>query len=329
MDRLDAMAAFVLAVDQGSLSGAARKLGRSPAAVTRTVASLEERLGAQLLRRTTRSLKLTEAGERYLSVSRRVLAELAEAERSTRSALDAPQGLLTVTAPVMFGALHVRPVVDAFLAAHSEVRVRLLLLDRVVSVIDEGIDVALRIAHLPDSALVARKVGEVRRVVCASPEYLARHGRPSAPHELAAHRTISFSALTPSETWSFGSGPDGGRAKQVALRPVLSVNTAEAAIGSAIDGVGVTCAFSYQVAAAIRAGTLVPLLAPYAVEPLPVHLVHPAGATTAAKVRAFVELASNRIKAALDEARRAARPRVTSGLRKRATAHTSARSVPS
>jgi DNA-binding transcriptional LysR family regulator len=312
MDRLQAMEAFVLTVDRGSLSSAARKLGRSPAAVTRAVASLEERLGAQLLRRTTRSLKLTEAGERYLAVSRRVLAELAEAERSTRSALEAPQGLLTVTAPVMFGALHVRAVVDAFLAVHAEVRVRLLLLDRVVHLIDEGIDVALRIAHLPDSALVARKVGEVRRIVCASPAYLARHGRPSAPHELAAHRCISFTALTPSDTWSFGSGPDGGRAKQVALRPVLSVNTAEAAIGAAIDGVGVTCAYSYQVAAAIHAGKLVPLLAPYALEPLPVHVVHPAGATTAAKVRAFVDLAQARIRASLAKPARATAGRARS-----------------
>ncbi len=308
MDRLQAMEAFVLAVDQGSLSSAARTLGVSPAAVTRAVASLEARVGAQLLRRTTRSLALTEVGERYLAVTRRVLAELAEAERSARGALDAPQGLLTVTAPVMFGALHVRPVVDAFLAAHAEVRVRLLLLDRVVHVIDEGIDVAIRIAHLPDSALVARKLGEVRRVVCASPSYLARHGRPSVPHELAAHRCISFTALTPSQTWSFGSGPDGGRAKQVALRPVLSVNTAEAAIGAAIDGVGVTCALSYQVAAALREGTLVSLLTPYALEPLPVHLVHPAGATTAAKVRAFVDLALPRIKAAMAHA-----PRATAG----------------
>lgn len=307
MDRLDAMEAFVVTVDRGSLSGAARSLGRSAASVTRAVAWLEERLGVQLLRRTTRSLKLTEAGERHLAVCRRVLAELAEAEKNAGGALDEPRGCLTVTAPVMFGALHVRPVLDELLATHGELRARLFLLDRVVNVVDEGIDAAVRIAHLPDSALVATSLGIVRRVVCASPSYLARHGRPTEPRDLATHRCIAFASLTPSDAWTFAPGPGGGRAKQVKVAPFLTVNTAEAAIGSAIDGHGVTCALSYQVAAAIGSGALVPLLASFEPEPVPVHLVFPAGSTRAAKVRAFVELAVPRLRARLAERPRGAR----------------------
>jgi DNA-binding transcriptional LysR family regulator len=200
---------------------------------------------------------------------------------------------------VMFGALHVRPVVDAYLDGYPDARARLLLLDRLVDVVDEGIDVAVRIAHLPDSALVASAVGVVRRVVCASPRYLARRGRPADPSDLAGHRCISFSAMTPGDTWSFGAGPEGGRARHVKVRPNLTVNTADAAIASAIAGQGVTCALSYQVAAAIRAGALVRLLAAFEPEPLPVHLVYPAGSTTTAKVRAFAELAIPRLRAVL------------------------------
>jgi DNA-binding transcriptional LysR family regulator len=307
MDRLDAMEAFVVTVERGSLSAAARSLRRSAASVTRAVAGLEERVGAPLLRRTTRSIKLTEAGERYLEVCRRVLADLAEADRAAVSGLDAPRGQLTITAPVMFGALHVRPVVDAYLAQHAGgraghhggVRVRLTLLDRLVNLVEEGIDVAVRIAHLPDSALLATKVGDVRRVACASPAYLARAGRPSDPRQLAEHRTIAFAAVTPSDTWTFAPGPDGGRSTQVKVRPILAVNTADAAVGSAIDGQGIACALSYQVASALDAGTLVRVLEPFEPEPLPVHLVVPAGGARAAKVRAFVELAVPRLKAAL------------------------------
>jgi DNA-binding transcriptional LysR family regulator len=309
VDRLDAIEAFVVTVDRGSLSAAARALGRSAASVTRAVASLEERLGAQLLRRTTRSLKITEAGERYLTVARRVLAELADADKVAASALDSPQGTLTVTAPVMFGALHVRPLVGEYLRANADVRVRLLLLDRVVNVVDEGIDVAVRIAELPDSGLVATAVGEVRRVVCASPRYVADHPRVREPADLASHRCIAFSAATPSDAWTFGPGAGGGRARQVKVQPVLTVNSAEAAIAAAIDGHGVTSALSYQAASAVRAGRLVLLLEAFEPAPVPVHLVYPAGSTSAAKVRAFVALAVPRLRADLREGRRASTKR--------------------
>jgi DNA-binding transcriptional LysR family regulator len=300
MDRLEAMEAFVVAVDRGSLSSAARFLGRSITAISRALTALEGRLGVQLLRRTSRALRLTDAGVSYLEVCRRVLGELAEADRAASSGLEAPQGVLTVTAPILFGALHVRPIVDSYLTAHPRLRARLLLLDRVVNVIDEGVDAAVRIAHLPDSALIATALGSVHRVVCASPKYLARHGRPSVPRALAEHRCINLTPLTPNETWLFGRGP-GGRATQVKIEPVLTVNTAQAAVGSATDGHGVACVLSYQVADAIRARELVPLLTEYAPEAWPVHLVHPARSTASAKVRTFVELATPALRAALGQ----------------------------
>ena len=307
------MEAFVATVDHGSLSRAARALGRSVAAVSRAISSLEERLGATLLIRTTRASKLTDSGDRYVAVCRTVLAQLADAEQRAGSSVEVPRGVLTVTAPVMFGALHVRPVVDAYLAAYPDVRVRLLLLDRVVNVVDEGIDAAVRIAHLPDSALVATAVGATRRIICASPAYVARHGKPSEPRALTEHRCISFAGLTPSETWTFGPGPDGGRARQVRIEPVLMVNTAEAAIASALEGQGVTCALSYQVAAPLRTGALTALLTAYEPDPLPVHIVSATRAATSAKVRAFIELATPALRAALSEkrsSRQARAPRV-------------------
>jgi DNA-binding transcriptional LysR family regulator len=301
MDRLESLRAFVVSVDRGGLSAAARALSRSPASITRAVASIEERLGTAVLHRTTRSLKLTEAGERYLVVARRVLFDLDEAEKTAGAATIEPQGLLTVTAPLAFGSLHVRAIVDAYLAAHADVRVRLLLLDRVVSVVEEGIDVAVRIAHLPDSGLMATALGTVRRVVVASPKYLSGRGRPKSPVDLAAHRCIASIAITPNDTWTFGARREGERAKHVRVNPVLSVNVAEAAIQAAIDGVGVTCALSYQVAEHVVSGALVPLLAAFEPPPLPVHVVYPATSARTAKVRAFVEMATPRLRAVLSE----------------------------
>jgi DNA-binding transcriptional LysR family regulator len=299
VDRLDAIEAFVAAVDNGSLAGAARALRRSAPSVTRAVAALEDRLGVVLLRRSTRALVVTAAGERYLAVARRVLAELADADAAATSEREAPRGELVITAPVLFGTLHVRPVVDAYLATYRDARVRLLLLDRVVGLLDEGIDVAVRIAHLPDSALVAKQVGTVRRVACASPAYLKRHGEPREPSELARHRCISNAGVTPSDTWTFGKRD--GRTRHVAVQPVLVANTAEAAIGSAMAGNGVTCALSYQVAAAMTARQLVPILVRHEPAPLPVHIVYAAGAASTAKLRAFVDIAVPALRAAITD----------------------------
>lgn len=298
MDRLDALQALVLAVDRGSLSAAGQILRRSPASITRAVDALESRLGTPLLRRTTRSLKLTEAGERYLPVVRRVLAELAEAEQTTSDATSEPQGLLAVTAPVEFGSLHVQPIVDALLAAHASVRVRLLLLDRVVSLIEEGVDVAVRIGHLPDSALLATAVGDVRRVVVASPAYLKKWGRPKAPQDLAQHRCISSTAVTPHDSWSFGPAR-GTRGRRVKLDPVLTTNVVSAAVRSALDGIGITSALSYHVAEHLESGALVRLLPQFEPPPMPVHLIYAATAARTAKVRVFVELAATRLRAVL------------------------------
>lgn len=295
MDRLDALRAFVLAVDRGSLSAAAQALRRSSASITRAIDMLDERVGTPLLRRTTRSLRLTEAGERYLAVARRVLADLDEAEHGGDAASTQPQGLLTVTAPVALGALHVRPVVDALLAVHPLLRARLLLHDRVVSLVEEGIDAAVRVGHLPDSALLATAIGRVRRLVVASPSYLAGRGRPRAPADLAAHRCIASTAITPHGSWNFGGGV-GGRSKRVKIDPVLSVNVPEAAIRSAVDGVGITCALSYQVVDHLARGELVALLTKFEPPALPVHVVCPAVAARTAKVRAFVELAAERLR---------------------------------
>ncbi|MFO0760770.1 MAG: LysR substrate-binding domain-containing protein [Byssovorax sp.] len=203
-----------------------------------------------------------------------------------------------MTAPIAFGSLHVRPIVDALIAAHAGIRVRLLLLDRVVSLVEEGIDAAVRIGHLPDSTLRAASVGAVRRVVVASPSYLTRHGRPKAPADLAGHRCVASTGVTPQDLWSFGAGK-GPRAKRVRVTPVLSVNVAEAAIRSAVDGVGVTCALSYQVAEHLDRGALVRLLRAFEPPPVPVHIVYPEAGARTAKVRAFVELAAPRLRAVL------------------------------
>lgn len=284
MDRLDAMQALVMTVDRGSLAAAARALGRSPAAVTRAIASLEARVGERLLHRTTRVVKATDAGDRYLAVCRRVLAELAEAELVASGERAAPRGTLTVTAPVSFGRLHVRPALDAFVAAHDELRARLLLLDRVVHLVDEGIDLAVRIGRLEDSSLVATRVGEVRRVTCASPAYLAAHRGLRSPADLAAHDGVSFSPAAGGDAWAYELD---GRARRVAVRPRLSVNTAESAIASAVEGRGVTQVLSYQVERELRDGALVRLLVPFEPAPLPVHVVHAGGPFVPARTRAF------------------------------------------
>lgn len=298
MDRLDALRALVLAVDRGSLSAAGQALQRSPASITRAIDALEARVGAPLLRRTTRALRLTEAGERYLPVARRVLADLDEAEASTHAAAAEPHGLLSLTAPIAFGSLLVRPVVDDFLARYPHVRARLLLLDRIVSVVEEGIDVAVRIGHLADSALVATAVGSVRRVVVASPSYLRRHGRPRSPADLASHRVVATTSVTPHDAWTFAGG-EGGRALRVKVDPILSVNVVDAAIRSTLSGVGVTCALSYQVAEPLASGALVRLLPAFEPPPVPVHIVRPASSARTTKVRAFVDLATARLREAL------------------------------
>jgi DNA-binding transcriptional LysR family regulator len=305
MDRIDTMAAFVAVVDEGSLSGAARRLGRSPAAITRAIAALERHAGTRLLHRTTRVVALTEAGGRYLETCRRILAELEEADLLAAGERTTPHGTLAVTAPVIFGRLYVRPLVDAFRESHPTVRVKLLLFDRVANLIEEGLDAAVRIGHLPDSGLVAVKTGEVRRVVCASPDYLMRHKAPRVPADLVEHQCISCSAVTPTETWTFASASRSHTHVHVRVRAHLIVNQAEAAIDSALDGRGVTRVLSYQVERELRAGRLRTMLERFEPPPEPVHVIHPEARLAAAKVKAFVAFAVPRLKAEMTRIKRA------------------------
>jgi DNA-binding transcriptional LysR family regulator len=298
MDRLDGIRVFVAVAEAGGFAAAARSLRMSPPAVTRAVAALEERIGARLLHRTTRTVRLTEAGARYLADAKRILAELDEAEATAAGAHAEPRGLLTVTAPLLFGRMHVAPVVLDFLARYPEVSARTLFADRVVDLLDEGVDVAVRIAELPDSTLSAVRVGQVRRVVCAAPGYLAGRGAPSVPRDLESHDCIGFQAGATPAPWLFpGRSGDGIETVRPPMR--LLVNNADVAVAAAVAGRGVTRVLSYQAAEAVRDGRLVVLLAEHEPPPIPVHLVHLEGRRAAARVRAFVEFAADRLRAVL------------------------------
>jgi DNA-binding transcriptional LysR family regulator len=298
MDHLDSLKVFVGVADAHGFAPAARRLQMSAPAVTRAIAALERRLGVQLLERTTRSVRLTEIGERFLGDCRRILAELDEAEASAGGAHTVPQGELALTAPSMFGRLHVAPVTLDFLAAYPKVSVRSLFVDRVVHMLDEGFDVAVRIARLPDSSLTAVPVGSVRRVVVASPAYLAARGAPLTPADLHAHDAIGFSPNGGSNVpWSFPSPGDAVRRETVQPRMQLVANASEVAVEAALRGLGLVRALSYQVDPEVHAGRLVVLLEAYEPAPIPVQLVYVAGRKAPAKVRAFVDFAAERLRA--------------------------------
>jgi DNA-binding transcriptional LysR family regulator len=288
MDRLEEWRMFSTVASLRSFAGAARRLGRSPQAVTRAVAALEARIGTRLLHRTTRSVSLTSDGERYVERSRRAIAELdaLEAPIDTHAEL---AGTLSLTAPVLFGQLHVMPIVSAFLATHEHVTVKAALLDRVVSLAEEGVDLAVRIGELPDSALIARPVGQVRTVVVASPDYLDRVGTPRTPESLAKHTCIAMSATTPiADRWAFGG-------RSIAVAPRLVVNTAQAAIDAAAGGLGLTRVLSYQVDRLVDAGKLRIVLASHEPPAVPVHLVHLPGVQPRAAIT-FAELAATTLR---------------------------------
>jgi DNA-binding transcriptional LysR family regulator len=275
MDRIAALRAFLTVADQGSFSEAARRLRWSPAAVTRAVATLESDLGLTLLNRTTRSVRLTERGAIYLESVRQVLTDLEDADRRVRGEDAAPRGPMTVAAPVMFGRLHVLPIVERLLRAYPELSVKMTMSDRSVHLVDEEIDVAVRIGELADSAMQAVKVGEVRRVVVASPAYLS--GRS----------IIAFEGVDAVDEWRFGTdGPTSIR-----VEPRLRVNTADAAIMACKNGMGVTRALSYQVHDAVAAGALTLLLEAFAPAPIPVHVIHPQRRFGSANVSAFTKVA--------------------------------------
>jgi DNA-binding transcriptional LysR family regulator len=294
MDRLEAMSILLAVVDAGSLSAAARRLGMPLPTVSRKLAELEAHLRARLLHRTTRQLSLTEAGAAYVAACRRILDEVGEAERIATGEYGAPRGELTVTAPIVFGRLHIVPVVAEFLAQYPEIRIKLLLTDRVVHLMEEQIDAALRIGELPDSTLMASRVGTVRPVVCASPAYLAQRGVPAGPEALAAHDCIGFDVLESRRAWVFG---DGKSAVSVPVIPRLEVNTAEAAIAAATLGVGLIRVLSYQVADAVGNGALDVILQDHEPAPLPVSLVHKGQTPLPRKLRVFLDFAAPRLRA--------------------------------
>jgi DNA-binding transcriptional LysR family regulator len=296
MDRIDAMKVFVAALDEGSLAGAGRKLGKSPAAVSRAIAFLETHVGAELLHRTTRSIRLSDAGERYAVACRRILTDLEEADIAAAGERSAPRGRLTVTAAVAVGEALLRPLLDEFMNAHPTVSVRLHLLDRPANLIDEGIDVALRIAHLADSTLVALPVGEVRRVLTASPRYLARHPRITQPADIAQHQVVAMTHFG-IDSWSFPPQAGSTMPRTVQFAPRFVVNSLRAAVASAVEGRGVLRSFSYHVADEVADGRLRIILPGDEVPPLPVHLVSPHGRLSVPKVRAFVDFALPRLRA--------------------------------
>lgn len=290
---------LVASADAGSLSAAGRRLGVPLPTLSRRIGDLEARLGAQLLVRTPRGLVPTEPGAAYLAAARRILDDVAEAERAAAGEWRTPRGELVVTAPVEFGRLHLLPVAATFLDACPEVDLRLVLSDRNLGLADDHVDAALRIGALPDSGLKAVHLGELRRVAVASPELLRRHGTPRVPTDLAALPCIAFEGIGADRSWTF-SDPDGG-ATRVAIRPRLSVNTVEASVDAATAGVGIARALTYQCAAGLAGGALVRVLREFEPAPIPVHLLHAAGEPLPLKLRSFLDHAAPRLRRRLAE----------------------------
>ena len=293
MDRLDAMQVMLTAVECGSLSKASRKLGQPLATVSRKVSELESHLKADLLIRSSRGLELTPAGRTYIKSAKAILEQLNEAERAATGEYTQPKGDLVVTAPTMFGRLHVLPVVTAFLAAFPHVSIELMLTDRVTHFLDDHVDVALRIGDLPDSGLIATRLGAVRRVTCASPAYLASRAAPAVPQDLAGHDVISFGSVSSPTTWRYRSE---GNELAVTFSSRLSVSTIDAAIDAGVAGAGVIRAVSYQVADHVRGGRLRSVLEAYEPTPRPVHLAYDKQNRLPLKLRAFVDFVVPRLR---------------------------------
>ncbi|KQO76175.1 LysR family transcriptional regulator [Agrobacterium tumefaciens] len=293
MDRWQAMKVFVKVAEAESFADAGRQLHMSPPAVTRVVSSLEDIIGTRLLTRTTRSVKLTESGNRYFTDCQRLLADLADAEAAAAGAFAKPTGTLSITASSMFGTMFVLPVVTEYLDEYPDVIGRCLFLDRVVNIVDEGIDVSIRIGHLPDSGFSAIRVGSVKRVICGSPDYFDRNGVPLTPSDLSRHRIVASTSAWSSLEWRFGSE----QKTVVHVSPRLFTSTNEAAISTAVKGWGLTRVLSYQIAPELERGQLQTVLADYEEEPLPIHVVHPDGRHASAKVRSFVDFAVAKLRA--------------------------------
>ena len=299
MDRLEAMTILLRVVDKGSFSAAGRDLRVPLATVSRKVGDLEAHLGAQLLQRTTRKLVLTDAGRAYVAAARRILEEVDEAERVATGEYDKPSGELVLTAPILFGRLYLLPVVTQFLAAYPDITVRLSLSDRNLHLLDDHLDMAVRIGTLPDSSLIATSIGSMRAVVCASPALLAGHGAPKRPEDLSSLPCVSFEPLSGASIWTFRR-PGGPGTIDVAVSPRLTVTTAEAAVWAASQGVGATRVLHYQCEEAVRSGVLLILLPDYEFAALPIHLIHASRGVLPLKMRFFLDFATERLRRRLD-----------------------------
>jgi DNA-binding transcriptional LysR family regulator len=291
MDKLRAMTSFVRIVDKGSLTAAAADLGASLPSMVRTLAALERELGVTLLNRTTRRLHLTDEGRQYLEHCRPILGQVQEAEAKLHSRRSAPRGKLTVTASALFGRRYIGPLMSEFLQQHPAVTAELLFVDRVVSLVEEGMDAAVRIGQLGDSSLAAIPLGRVRRVVCASPAYLRSHGTPQRPEELRSHRCVRFTGLSPRAEWTFRSGP-----RKIAIEGTVTCNQADAAIEACAAGLGLGSFLSYMVAPLMRAGKLKYVLEEFETEPLPVNFVYPHSRALSSTVRAFADLCVKKLR---------------------------------
>ena len=294
MDRLESMSILVKAVEAGSLSAAARQLGVPLTTVSRKVSELEAHLETRLLNRSSRKLTLTDAGRSYVTACRQILDDVSEAERGASGEYSAPKGNLIITAPVVFGRLHIVPIVSEFLKAYPDIDIQMVLADGVANLLEDRVDLAIRIASLPDSSLVAARVGSIRRVVCGSPVYFAARGIPTSPCDVRTHDCITRDGKTFENAWTFTTG-NSDIAVEIHARFI--VNTAEAAIDAAIAGVGIARVLSYQIVDAVRAGMLATVLEDFEPEPLPVSLVYAARGLLPLKLRAFIDFATPRLKA--------------------------------
>lgn len=298
MDRLESMSLLVAAVDAGSFSAASRKLGLPLSTVSRKVAELEAHLKTRLCVRSTRKLALTDAGAAYVAACRRILEEVGEAEAGAADEYSSPRGELIVTAPIVLGRMQMLPLVNEFLKSFADINVRMILSDRIMNLVDDHVDVAVRVGELPDSSMVAIRVGAIRRVVCASPQYLETHGTPRTPSDLAAFTCATFSGLASGAPWAFPS-PGGVLTRVTPPRCRLNVNTAEAAIDAAIAGVGLTHVLSYQVAHAVADGRLRIVLSDFEPEPASVSLLHTGQGLVPLKLRRFLEFAAPHLRRSL------------------------------
>ena len=301
MDRFHQMSVYVAVAEEESFAAGARRLGLSPPAVTRAVAALEESLGVKLLNRTTRYVRPTDAGQRYLDDARQILAKLQEADEGAAGINAAPRGHLTMTAPVLFGKIFVMPHIVEYMQYNPQVEISALLLDRVVNMMEEGVEVGVRIGALPDSSMRAVRVGQVKRVLCASPDYLAKHGIPQRPEDLHQHQIVAASGVTPSIEWKFGEGEGTANASTstntIRIKPRLTVTTNDAAIMAVKHGAGITRLLSYQVAHHLQSGVLKTVLSEYESAPLPIHIIHREGRDGSAKIRSFVDFMAQALRA--------------------------------